>query len=579
MTLTVTDRNLLTFTSRTKAWLRKRGLFLTLLFSIASMAFPTRFSDSYSPIQSIELFGSGLTIFGIFYVLAVSFGLATGSVLEKSDAKRGAYIAFLLTFVSLEFWNLRSNFPIPISDGQVNHSFVQVVAATGHLSTYNQPGFNSNFFTTWPSMQTLGASLQVLLGLSTTTAMILELSAMLTLVSFAAYLFFRNVTRSTFLGLVGVVLLTSFSARYQLYFYTPNNLAFAFTVLAFWLLSRAYFESVWSRGSSVVFSLLVVAISLTNFLASFFFVSVSLTFWLVSSRKRLIHPFIPLLLAFSILPPLFSGGLGIIAASAKGFLNGGVLSQLFSFYASKSSSGGLIPTWAADVTIFWQAFMAFPALMGLFLLLWKRRALDARLMFICTGILGLIPFGVGLASGGGYYVTVILGVVPLFSVPLVLLMVGTRNRSKLLATLVLIMIVLSLPTFLAYNRNQNLWKLYPQDIAGYTYVMNQSLAQPGTTVYMTGVDTMPYLVEGLTVVYPMASFLTESQLWAIWNNTLGTLADQGRGAGVMVFSNRSITPWASQLGISVTDSHWAVIRHEVSLLSIVYDNGETMIVI
>jgi hypothetical protein len=548
------------------------GLPITIFLALSVVAFPTTFRYHYAAIQTYDIFNGLLPWFECLYVLAVGFGILSGSVHAYGNRTKPALLSVTMALMNSEFWNIRSNLPIPISDGQANHAYVAALVVNGHLLGFATQDLS--FFSAWPNTQLIGAILQQMLLLNTSVAMVLESTIVIALVAVASYLFFFTLTSSPFRSLVGVILLTFFSARFQIYFYTPNNLAFAIAILGLWLVARGVFSGTMKRSSSLAILILMLGIGFTNFIISAFLASTFVVLWTLSPSRKTLAPFVPIVAAASLLPPLYNGGLGIITGSAREFLSGNLISQLLSFYGSQA--GGLIPVWASYVTFFWQVVMVAPAVFALGLLLWKRSELPPRRLHLCLLIVGLIPFGLGLASGGGYYAAVLLGVIPLFTIPFILQTSGKLGRTFVVLVVVLI-VGLSLPTFLAYNRNQEIWELYPTDTTSYSFISHRSSVISGYTLYMTGVDTLPLYINNVDVVYPMAKFLSLQQLWSIWDTTLAVFHSSSAGSSVLVFSSRSVVPWASQLGIPPGDAHWTEIRSSISTLVVIYSNGGTLL--
>lgn len=536
------------------------------------MAFPTTYINTYVPIQSIRILGSYLPLFATLYYGDLVCAVYAAAKLKKGESLRAMILALSLVFVNVEFWNLRVNQPVPISDGLLDHAYISAVLAKGHLFGFTSSSLS--YFATWPGMQLAGITLQASTGLSTTYSMILEVTAIIVVTTLGSYLFFQELTQSPFLAVIGAFMFNCLSVHFQEYTFTTFTLGYALAFLAFLFLFRILSGAGESSKSIFMLGVLAMSIGFVEFLAALLVVSVAFTSVLLVKKKNGGRAFsvIPLMACMLVIPELFNSGLYVVVSSGTAFLSGGLLGQLFQFAESKI--GGPIPSWASYITLVWQVVLMLPALAAIVAFFLRRNSSGYSARFLYSGVLGLVIYGVPLL-GGNIYATMLLVAVPVFSVPLILLWFRSIPRKALLTCLILIL-ALSLPTFLAYNRNQDLYKVFPQTQAVDGFVTNEVTSSSGLDVYSAQFNFVTNYTSPTQVYDPWSNAVTHQQFWSTWNSTLQRLG--APGGGVLVFSHDSIIDWISMLNILQNDPHWLYIETQIYSKDIVYNNHDSVVV-
>jgi hypothetical protein len=543
------------------------SVLIALLLTGAVLSFPTEYRYNYNVVQSIDLFGKNFYLFSILYYCCVAWIIYAGSRLNVRDKFASLVLSICIAFINTEFWNLRVNSPIPISDGQLNHAYIVGLVANAHIYGLSQ---GLNFFASWPGMQLVAATLQETLHVSTTDAMVLQVSGVIAITAVASYLFFFEMLHSPALSLVGVLLLTGFSTHFQVFYFTPSNMAYAILLLGLWLTSRVIFSNAGSFKMLTLITLMGLGVAVTNFLTMLLFTVVVTALWLTMSGKRTLSPLVPLLGASLMIPTVYGGGLMVVLSSGLNFLHGGFYSEFASFYQSKV--GGPVPVWVSDITLFWQLLFAIPAIIGIVLLAVRRSKLNKHESLLCKCLLALVPYGILLATGNVYVVTP-LAAIPLFSIPLMLGWLNREKSKKVVTVLVIVFVVLSLPTFLAYNRSQEYYKIYPQNLESYVFVLNGLNDTGDATVILMGIHQLPYFSPGITQEDPATNALTQHDFWKIWFEVLGSLGLSQQQNSILIFSKDSIGPWYPYLGINPSNVNWTVVQRILTQRALIYNNG------
>ena len=534
------------------------------------LVFPTVYHYQYHVLESASIFGDYLGLFsGLYYVFTALVLYRSYDAWRNKPQRTALPFAIATVLVNTEFWNLKVNIPVPISDGIVNSAYSTVVSSTGHLF-----GFASSYlsyYAAWPLMQIELTSLSKLGGISTDVSTVILVTVWIVIVSMLAYYFFLRVTRSNFYSMLAVFAFSVFSIHYQAYTATVPAFAFVFVFAQLFLVADVVLARRNSSRNLIGIVTLSLALGLTNFLTALMIVfvmgAVGLGFGGLPKRLFILSS------VGLLVPELYNTGLSIVVSSGRAILQGSFFSQLTTYYSSKV--GGSLPLWVSYVTLFWEIFFALPALAGLLLLLTRKKNLTPGSAFLCWCLVGLVPYGL-LLAGGVVYITVLLVSIPVFTAPLITLVTGRRKEPVI--ALSLLLLVLSLPTFLAYNRNTETYKFYPQDTAMNDYLMYRFASISGSTIIPTGIEPLTFIDTNTTILnlgIPTAT--TPKQLWASWNATLAQL-DGTRGTDVaLVFSARSVLPWVSLMGITPTDSHWVQIESNLELHNRIYDNAEALI--
>jgi hypothetical protein len=544
-----------------------------LLLTGVLIAFPTSFVFRYEPLQSISVFGGDFTLFVILYYLWLGAVMLTLAGFDDSrDVPRGVLLSIIFVAVNVEFWTLRTNLPVPKSDGADNLPYIAAIQGKGNLFGFDDPSFS--YFAVWPIIQLMTVTISSFLGVSIVNSM--ELVIILDNVLTMIFLF---LTSYGFLHRVRLACLTTFlfslfSVYNQASAFTPSLTAIVYLVVLLWLISKLLLKNTSLSKFAPIIIVVEIALAFANFITMSLLTSILVAVVLLRRGGGALR--ILAIAIVSVIVPFLSNTTqtGIIFTIATTFQRVNLLLSQQSFFQSKV--GGSLPFWVSADTLFWQVFLFSPALV-LLVLLAVRRRLGREMKIMGIYVVGFIPFGIAMLLGS--IPAVILTFLPIFTSIIILLWVRSDSQTRigLLSVLLGLMIILALPTFIAYNRNQPKYKYYLSDSSGYQFSGQYLPHSAKLLIVMPPFNTLDYISSNTVVKFDYTSIFQASQVWIAWDSSLGEFATSSGNGAILIFSERSVVPWASLLNINVHDPHWSTIRDQLNAYSEIYDNGNMQV--
>jgi hypothetical protein len=591
---------------------------LLLSLTVAIFLYPIRLNFGYEAIQSLYIFWN-LPLFGVVYF--VWFLSLLWLLLSLGGGKRDNWLRMALVgvfaVVYLGFWAVITpqGFTTDYDGGAL--SYVHILKERGVLATTL---VNFGYFQ-FPFTSILGACVSQATGLGIFDTRLAFLLFNSLLLGVALYVFFKNMLGDATLASVGALLAVQgsmvFSKSVRFY---PAGLGLVFFAVFLMLMfkpGRALFEATRDKIIAVV---LMAAITATHYITSLYVVAILLGIYAVqlATKKKLIRPLfiipmvaIPLLWGVFVANPLFGSMVGRSAEVAKTAVsvvaNGGGAAPSAGDAGVVAPNGGTVvptetptlslwwvgsmlkaylgtqsPLWARVVTAFWVvllfAFGTAVAFRNLFVMRRQNEAIQ-KVVGAMMGIIALSVIAVFVSLDiGGYQFFRFLQFGGFFVVPLVLglLWAWRKYRKAILASLVVVLLLLSFPTFLAHNSTIEADTVYPQELSAGEFLEAEYGTGEGLCV-STDRTTRSVLLYHL----PDALFLTDPE-WVYvpdggdWRQSIDKFEKDFESVTmekVFVFSARM--PWLLHhvFGVSPTDYEWSRLREKLSKYEKVYDNG------
>lgn len=485
-----------------------------------------------------------------------------------------AALAALFAIVQVGFWVIPTNLPIGKSDGMFWTAYINAVLHSGHLIGFGSQGLS--YQSSWPLVPILTALVAQVTGVSVPVMMILTIMMALVATSIFVYMLAFELIRNTFYSFLAASLFYFASLNSMNSLYTSVIVPLGLVAGFLWLVARIVVSRRGSTQLAFILGVLMLAISGGEFLASAFlsFLLIGLKF---AYRKNISMLLVALNFLAWMLPLSISyGALYTFTSQLSGNL-GNIMNwtDWLSFYHGKVTYG--LPQWIGDLTVFWQLIIALPLVFSFLLLLPSGRShLSTGTKFLSSCFVAIAPFAVLLSlEGAGGFALNFQYYFPFLSVGLIA--IGIRYislKNSLIAGIVVLLIIsLTLPTFLVYNRNQEVSKLYPTDSSGYSYLQTY-FKWDSHQELIASYFALPFPFEANTTVISFYPFALEnaSSLFGAWQVLLRDIGPPSSG-NVFYFSQREVVPWSSLLGVFPSDSRWTTVMHNLSNHNAIYSNG------
>lgn len=253
--------------------------------------------------------------------------------------------------------------------------------------------------------------------------------------------------------------------------------------------------------------------------------------------------------------------------------------DVFLFQWRRGITGAVtLPLWVRALTLFWLFVMVAPVVLVVRQLA-HIRALGRVKLIETGGLLG--TFVLPLTATGGSILTSVglirfLAYVPLFTIPL--LLDSLARRKSLLFASAIGLVLLSVPTQYAFNRNAAIHRYYPTDVVVGGFLEATYPGGKGLALF-SGSEA------GLLHNLYMASWFQEADE-DLLVNAQGYWRDLSRlvreypitpEPKAFVVSPRLIVPYESVFGVTADASSWHVAIGELSRNSKIYDNGDAVV--
>jgi hypothetical protein len=553
-----------------------------MLFGITTavlLLFPTTVAYEYTPVQSLTAFGSNWGTFVAAFAIWLTTLMYLG-VIKDTEGSRHAFLLIAFVAVIIDFWTLRTNLVIPKEDGTYNMAYIASFLQTGHLVN----GFDS-FYALWPAFQLLVCGLVLFTHASIITVMtgvIVLVNIVTSIFVFKLYLSILNSSRLAFLG--GVLIYTGGTLN-QGSVFTPSLLGILFACFSLFVVFRSTIQGT-AAPKMPMMVIIVVALGFTNLISLLFFTLVTLSLFLTRSRLRYRRQNIYLLTAgilMLFIPELNSKVyLSQITRSLLQFDSVGFLNSFTTTLNSKI--GGQVPLWASEITLFWQIILVLPIFLGPVIFLMKKFERNWVEKLLVCSMFGIIAFIAIFFLAGGGASLISLAFAPFLTVPFIIVLLinlgsrfqATRGRfmRTISLTLVVALLILTLPSFLAYNRNQALYTYHKTDLQGFKF-LESTTTSSNPNVFIPYSNQLPYILPSPVVTFDPSSVSTPTQLWNTWAHMLASFSAQK--SDLFLFSPREVTPWQAFLGVSPSDVNWIGIQYSLASHDLVFQNGDVSI--
>jgi len=563
-------------------------LWLVLVaMTVALLAYPRQMALEYSPIQSLDAV-EPLPLFGALYYTWMATLVSLLLLQERGRAGQWHGLALVGVFVLVYrgFWD------IPFAadkgaDSVLNAATADYIRSVGEIP-FGHPNIT---YTDFPGLHVLTATLAAVTGLPTSdviTVMVLLMDLLLAAILYLIGL--RLLDDSRWAGIAALLAMQGGIVFARLPFY-PGTLGLLF-VSMFLLLALSQREEMFAGPSHVLAALVLLgATTITHFVTSTLLPFLLLGMWLVTHARRggkgsfrsstiLLYAVVPAVWLIYATVQTFDRLASVSAEFSDNLLRDGFLRDVL--LVGGSNFGAEVPIWATMLKLFWLVLLFGAGTVAALSRLGRLGSLpsvEAKALGALLGILLLSATATLVSPGGNQFLRYPM-YAPLVLASFLLLGLGRSTpalRKAGVGALVVSLVVLAVPTFLAHHPTVRMDVFYPYERAPAQMLSRYSDG--------TGVDlTAPALGHAPYVGYlPNARYAgtpeshdlkDEDGVWAYLDGQLGNFVSGTRDrVAIYVLSARPPVYFRHNFGIALNDPRWDAIRSRLEGQAAVYDNG------
>lgn len=551
------------------------------------LAYPRQMSLDYSPIQSLDAVKPLPLFASLYYAWMVTL---TALLLLQGRASlwQGLALVGIFVLVYSGFWDIPFA-AVKHADSVLNATTAEYIRVAGTIPL-GQPNIT---YTDFPGLHILTATLATVTGLAMPDAVTTMTLLMDLLRAGILYLIcLRLLEHPRWAGIAALLAMQgNIVSPARLPFY-PGTLGLVFASM--FLLMALKQQVMFAHRSDVLLVIVVLAATtVTHFVTSTLLVFLLVGMWLVAyARRGLKEPFPSSTLLLSVCVVVLTAWLvyaavrtfdSLVSVSAEitGNLQWGqFLRELF--IVGRSNFGGQVPLWATTVKLFWLVLLfgvgTVAALPGL-RRLQSLHSMEARASGALLGILLLSVTATLVSTAGSQFLRYPM-YAPLVTAPLLLLAISRLSeglRRVGLSALVLSLVSLAVPTFLAHYPAVRMDMFYPyeaapaQTLSRFGYATDLRVTAPALG-YAPYIEYLPNAAYASTP--ELYALKDKGEVWAHLDDQVNSfLGGTDERVHIYVLSRRPRVFYMHNFGIPLDDPRWAAIQSRLEGTAAVYDNG------
>lgn len=576
---------------------------LVLLFPIVR---PEYF---WQPFQAASFFQGSIFEFSLIYGIFVLIALVSSRYItnDHSGFYTGAIIAGFFALVSSCFWIIKISQPALASFDAGGESYSSYLISQQHLVSSNG---NFGYFD-FPGLSMIGSFLSLMTGLDVSTVAKIFLIFGITVLSISIYLYLaKSLKKNDRALIISILAMMGNVTLYSLGYFRPDTLGLFFFIPLFLMLS---FEDN-LLGSGTTQALLIV-LFFGLVLASFIYtVGFFLMFASINVISRLKKSAVRVQMRVLLIMLISAAGVRFLLNFDYAFIPTGLIISrlqelftnplsLFSFSSVSSFqvayTGPANPAWVTATRLIWLGFIGIGIIVGISELIWsgfKKRRLssyEVKEISCLVGAFFLALLMLPLDNGANRTVTVFLLLTSFFGiiifskfaerlVPKLAALIKEPRVARLatMSLAIIIIVVLSLPSFFALNPTPNTDYVYPEESSALSFT---SVHFSQETSVFTDVNTVllfSYYIPSIFPNYinyfpdPRGEFspISVSNYFDVIVPQFMNSYFQSSG-GVFFFSPRITQNALSTWGISPTNQTWVSLKEGLMRTDLIYQNG------
>jgi hypothetical protein len=572
---------------------------LLLLLTLLIFLYPTKLEIRYAPVESIYVFHN-LPLFGVLYygwfALILVLLFLPGSNRESWNWENVALlIIFALVFSGI--W-------VNLSRGYYH---CDTWAYAGRIQNSLQKGYLDDILTggpvEFPILVLLGCEMSQILGLNIFNTIMVILLVQILLFAILWYSVFVNLLNDGRLASFATLMVLSanlicdFAPQFH-----PRIFVMLYLITCLVLITKDKPVITKSASHNLLFLILLMALIMTHLINSYVFLLILLGIYLVQkvSKSNIISLQLIILTLMGILayglffsPSLTNHTFGHFTLIWETFLHGSFFDP-FSMIGISNNIGQVMPLWANITIIFWLLIMGLGGILGIRNLLRIRRVNGARQIEV-GGLVGTTIFACmaflsqGLAEASWRFFFFLMP----FTTSIVFSFLSTfkaRIQRIILVASIILVFIISFPTFLAHNDNVGMHIFLPTETSPEIFLGTHyeeldrpkiRLVTPIAPIWMT-----PYYIHDVwRMVYPyvnnpLQTYPDIDELYKTLGYTIKSVKsgfDGQASISLFIYSPRYIFEMEYVAGLAshinvTTDIRWQEAMSELAKENLIYNN-------
>lgn len=565
---------------------------LLCILTLLIFLYPAHLNYQYAIIQSLDIFPH-LQLFSILFT--VWFGMILALLFfreRKQRVQEWENIALLGIFI-LVF----SGIWVSLTDGNNGEYLAYAAQAKNIVDMGRVPGVLQSISTTdFPGLPLLLSGIRLVTGFETSNGMFVLLILNMLLYSTFLYLLFRCLVKDPFLASLGtliVIIGVRETAQFIPNFHPRGFALVLFSALLVLLFSK-YRQPNGGRivSNVVLFIILFAALTITHLVTALVFIIILMSIYLLGrySKKNLIEFPLVTLCTITILTWLTyfaistdTSLVNIISTNIRDLFGTQIVSSYLVNMTSSYFGAVGTPVWVDLIRYFWLALVLAPGSIVALINLFKVRNLSQMDIALLGGVVGLGIFVVltliesGLVEGFRA-----LFYLPLFSVPIIFGFLSIRGnfvKRFVPAILLVIILALSVPTFLVHNDRVGIAAIYPQEISTSKFL--SSCYGNGEALNIVGDSSTDrqILLDMPEANYESFLSYTEENEDQVWSGLALLVKDfespgESYNNSLFLYSGRLASNFTYLFRVDPTsDPKWQLLNETLNQNSLIYNNG------
>jgi hypothetical protein len=562
---------------------------LLVLLTAIILLFPVHLTYEYRPVQSLYIFDNLLLFGALFYIwlLSLLLLLFSGGSEARTDWEKVALVC-ISALVFLAFWVII--LPYGRFDFISNAALVKLIQQDEAIP------LGRALYSDFPASHLMVLSLSEVTGLGVFDAVNLFLVCIAPIFAALLYLLFTKAFKSTSVAAFAALMLmlgNQFLSRG--YTFWPGIPSLVLLLAFLVLLTRGQHALLETWQDRLIAIILLVATTAMYFQTSILLLLILVGIHLVQRLSKMTPVAISTICLFAVIPMAWEiywtvqtfPALADFASKMAEDIAGGTFLEWVPFLA-EGNVGERFPLWVNVIRIFWWALIfGLGSLLGLRNLL-RFRELSLVERIELGGLLSVIMLAAiaTLVSPGGERFVHFLHYAAFFTVPVLLrtsLNLGKRIKGYGFALLVILLLILSFPTFLVFNNRISTDTFYSYEMSAGEFLERSYGNGEGLTVVNPYVAVMYYVPDAYPEMgywYPGHS-RTEDEFWQRVDDIVEVYSISRGGHTLFMMHDRLKVLGEFLIGISSSDPYWQVVENRIKdeLIdnSNIYDSGYAQI--
>jgi len=557
--------------------------FFIVALSAAILVYPRVMALQYSPIQSLDVVEPVSRFGTLYYVwITVLVSLLLFRDPRRTWQRRGLILSVLFVLIYRGFWDV-SFASVRNADAVLNEATAEHIRSVGRVPSPLD----------FRGLQVLAAFLSTTSGIHSADGVRILMLLFDVLLGGMFFLLSYGLLGDARLAVIGAVLAMQGNIVFPRLVFYPGTLGLVFASIFLFLALRRSQGAFLSPSGAILTLLVLAANTVTHFVTSTLLFCLLLWMWLVAlarkeferrrDERRL------LVFAYGIVPFAWLSYAAVQTfrslALLAGQLPGNLQSESFLravLLAGQANYGAGVPPWAVAARGFWIFLLLGVGVFAVFCRLVRLRSLptvEARAIGAFLGIVFLSIVNTSVSTGGFEFVRFPL-YTPLVSAPLLLLAIArlpSGLRTISFGTLVVFIVALSLPTFLASYPTIRTEVFYQHEFLP-AQLLAKHTDDPHVKITAAALGYVPYARYMPDAQYvgtpPEFALIDEAGVWAFLDQQARDfVSEKTRATSFFVDSARPRAYYRHNFGISPSDPRWDAIRSIVRERAAVYDNG------